>query len=133
MTKYDFSLEEKAQKSKNKSKTNNMNSECIDGFVEDDSKHGLFEDLPPPIQIPPGNLFLLISSHIFQFSKKIFFTEWRPHGMFDRIVGQCPPDFFSQPFNSTNVSYTNVNTRQREMKKPEPPPSVEQFIKKGNL
>lgn len=51
--------------------------------------------------------------------------------MFDRIVGQCPPDFFSQP--STNVSYTNVNTRQREMKKPELPPSVEQFIKKGNI
>jgi len=53
--------------------------------------------------------------------------------MYDRIVGQCPPDFFSQSFNPTNVSYTNVNTRQREMKKPEPPPSVEEFIKKGNL
>ncbi|CAI6355301.1 unnamed protein product [Macrosiphum euphorbiae] len=109
MTNYDFSLEEKSQKSKNKTQTNNMNSECIDGFVEDDSKHGLFEDLPLPIQIPP---------------------EWRPHGMFDRIVGQCPPDFFSQSFNPTNISYTNVNTRQREMKKPEPPPSVEEFIKK---
>lgn len=107
MSNYDFSLEEKNQKSKNKSKTNNLNPECIDGFVEDKSKHGLFEDLPPPIQIPP---------------------EWSPRGMFDRIVGQCPPDFFSQP--STNASYTNINTRQREMKKPEPPPSVEQFIKK---
>jgi len=53
--------------------------------------------------------------------------------MFDRIVGQCPPDFYSQPLNSTNTSHTNANTRQREMKKPEPPPSVEQFIKKGNI
>ncbi|XP_026817335.1 G patch domain-containing protein 1 [Rhopalosiphum maidis] len=109
MSNYDFSLEEKSQKLKNKSKINNLNPECIDGFVEDESKHGLFEDLPPPIQIPP---------------------EWRPRGMFDRIVGQCPPDFYSQPLNSTNTSYTNVNTRQREMKKPEPPPSVEEFIKK---
>lgn len=65
MTNYDFSLEEKSQKSKNKSKAINMNSECIDGFVEDESKHGLFEDLPSPIQIPSGNLFLLISIQIF--------------------------------------------------------------------
>lgn len=61
MTNYDFSLEEKSQKSKNKSKSNNLNSECIDGFIEDQSKHSLFEDLPPPIQIPAGNKFLLIS------------------------------------------------------------------------
>lgn len=109
MSNYDFSLEEKSQKSKNKSKTNNLNSECIDGFVADKSKHGLFEDLSPSIQIPP---------------------EWRPYGMFDRIIGQCSSDIYSQSLNLENVSYTNVNTRQREMKKPEPPPSVEQFIKK---
>lgn len=60
MSNYDFSLEEKNQKSKNKLKTNNFNPECIDGFVEDKSKHGLFEDLPPPIQIPPGNFFFII-------------------------------------------------------------------------
>jgi hypothetical protein len=57
MSNYDFSLEEKSQKSKNKSRINNLNPEYIDGFVEDESKHGLFEDLPPPIQIPPGNVF----------------------------------------------------------------------------
>lgn len=60
MSNYDFSLEEKNQKSKNKSKTNNLNSECIDGFVEDESKHGLFEDLPLSIKIPPGNLFFIM-------------------------------------------------------------------------
>jgi len=76
MTNYDFSLEEKSQKSKNKSKTNNMNSECIDGFVEDESKHGLFEDLPPSIQIPPGNLFLLFSTQIFQ--KSFFYRMASP-------------------------------------------------------
>lgn len=53
--------------------------------------------------------------------------------MFERILGQSPPDFNSQSLNSSNISCINVNTRQREMKKPEPPPSVEQFIKKGNL
>jgi len=67
MSNYDFSLEEKSQKSKNKSKTNNLNSECIDGFVEGDSKHGLFEDLSPTVQIPPGNLFVLTSTDIFEF------------------------------------------------------------------
>lgn len=80
MSNYDFSLEEKSQKSKNKSKINNLNSECIDGFVEDENKHGLFEDLSPPIQIPPGNLFLLISSQIFEFSKLLinFFQNGVP-------------------------------------------------------
>lgn len=55
MTNYDFTLEDKSKKSKNKSKTNNLNPECLDGFVEDESKHSLFEKLPPPTQIPPGN------------------------------------------------------------------------------
>jgi len=69
MSNYDFSLEEKSQKSKNKPKSNNLNSECIDGFIEDESKHGLFDDLPPPIQIPPGNLILLIFFLNFEFFK----------------------------------------------------------------
>lgn len=73
MSNYDFSLEEKSQKSKNKSKTNYMNSECIDGFVEDESKHGLFEDLPPPVQIPPGNLLVLTLTGIFEFFKNVNF------------------------------------------------------------
>lgn len=50
--------------------------------------------------------------------------------MFERILGQCPPDFYNQ--NSTSSIISNVNTRQREMKKSEPPPLVEQIIKKGN-
>lgn len=60
MTNYDFTLEDKSKKSKNKPKSNNLNSECIDGFVEDESRHNLFEKLPPPTQIPPGNLILII-------------------------------------------------------------------------
>lgn len=49
--------------------------------------------------------------------------------MLERILGQCPPDFNS-PYSI--VSNVNVNTRQRQMKKPDPPPKVEEFIKKGN-
>lgn len=48
--------------------------------------------------------------------------------MLERILGQCPPDF-SCPYS---VSNANVNTRQRQMKKFDPPPQVEEFIKKGN-
>lgn len=53
--------------------------------------------------------------------------------MFARILGQCPPDFYSQPSKSANAFSDNVNTRQREMKKPELPTSNEQLIKKGNV
>lgn len=138
LSNYDFTLEDKSQKSKNKSKTNNIHSECIDGFVEDDSKHGLFDELPSAVQIPPGKFFRHLLSnyiikkiHIILFCELIF-LEWRPRGMFERILGQCPPDFYSQCSTSSST-INNVNTRQREMKKPEPPPpSVEQTIKKGD-
>lgn len=53
--------------------------------------------------------------------------------MFERIVSQCPPDFCSQSTNSTIVSNVNVNTRQREIKKPQLPSPVAQFIKKGKF
>lgn len=59
--------------------------------------------------------------------------EWRPQGMFDRIIGQCPSDSYSQYNNSPNVSNVNVNTRQREMKVPELCAPVEEFVKKGNV
>lgn len=49
--------------------------------------------------------------------------------MLERILGQCPPDFNSSYSNGSNV---NVNTRQRQIKKLDPPPKVEEFIKKGN-
>lgn len=55
-------------------------------------------------------------------------SEWRPQGMFERIVGKCPPDLFTQ---SSSLSLVNVNTRQRETKKPEPQTSVEQYVEKG--
>lgn len=53
--------------------------------------------------------------------------------MFERIVGKCPPDFFSQPTKSSIVNInTKVNTRQREMLNLKAPsPLVEQSIKKG--
>lgn len=63
MTNYDFTLEDKSKKSKNKSKSNNLSLECIDGFVEDQSKNSLFEKLPPPIEIPPGTRILIIYFH----------------------------------------------------------------------
>lgn len=54
MTKYDFTLEDKSQKSKNKLKSNNVRLDCIEGFVEDDNKHGLYDEVSSSIQIPPG-------------------------------------------------------------------------------
>lgn len=54
MKNYDFSLEDKSQKSKKKIKSNNLDSKCIDGFVEDGTNHSLFDELPPSPQIPPG-------------------------------------------------------------------------------
>lgn len=54
MKNYDFSLEDKCQKSKYKIKSNNLNSKCIDGFVEDGTKHSLLDQLPLSTQIPPG-------------------------------------------------------------------------------
>lgn len=67
----------------------------------------------------------------------LYFLDWRPQGMFERIASQYPIDTFSQPSNTSNISNINinmnVNTRQREIKKPEPPPSVEEFIKRGKI
>lgn len=60
MTKYDFTLEDKSQKLKNKLKSNNVNLDCIEGFVEDDNKHGLYDEVSSSIQIPPGNPILII-------------------------------------------------------------------------
>lgn len=55
MSKYDFTLEDKSQKLKNKLKSNNVSLDCIEGFVQDDNKHGLFDEVSSSIQIPPGN------------------------------------------------------------------------------
>lgn len=60
MSNYDFTLEDKSQKSKNKVKSNNLNLDCIEGFVEDDNKHGLYDEVSSSIQIPPGNSILII-------------------------------------------------------------------------
>lgn len=57
MSNYDFSLEDKNQKSKTKSKSKQFNLECIDGFVEDDTKRDLLDEHSSP-QIPPGNSIL---------------------------------------------------------------------------
>lgn len=60
MSNYDFTLEDKSQKSKKKSMSSNLSSDCIEGFIEDDCKHGLFDEISSPIQIPLGNLIQLI-------------------------------------------------------------------------
>ncbi|VVC24072.1 G-patch domain,G patch domain-containing protein, N-terminal [Cinara cedri] len=104
MSNYDFSLEEKSQKLKEKLKSKNLDVECIDGFIKSETGQRLFDKFPPNPEIPP---------------------EWNPQGMFDRIFGNCTPDFHTQ----SNFSTCNVNSRQREMKKLIPPP-VEQCIKK---
>lgn len=55
MTNYDFSLEDKSNLKK-KSVSYNTDPECLEGFVEEDGKkHGLFDELSPPPDIPPGN------------------------------------------------------------------------------
>lgn len=56
MSNYDFTLDDKNQKSKNKSKINKLDPECIDGFVECISKHDMFDEHSSPVQIPPGNI-----------------------------------------------------------------------------
>ncbi|XP_050528379.1 uncharacterized protein LOC126898425 [Daktulosphaira vitifoliae] len=106
MTNYDFSLENKSMNLKKKKYIDCIDTDCLEIFVnEDDISKNLFEKLPLPPNIPP---------------------DWRPQGMAERILGQCPADFFS----NTSGTNKNVNTRQREIKKHEPPPKVEDFIKK---
>lgn len=126
MSNYDFTLDDKNKKSKTITKSKNSNLECIDGFVGDGTKHDLYNEIPSS-KIPPGNLIL---SHIF-IQKKIynFLIEWRPHGMFERIMGKCI-NIYSQ---SSNISNINVNTRQSEIKKIEQAPTVDKIVKKGKL
>lgn len=71
MSNYDFSLEDKNQKSKTMSKSKKFNLECIDGFVEDDTKHNLLDEHSSP-QIPPGNLIL---SFLFLENKHFYFIR----------------------------------------------------------
>lgn len=57
MSNYDFSLEDKNQKSKNKFKSNKFGVECIDGFIKDETEQRLCDKFPSTPEIPPGILF----------------------------------------------------------------------------
>lgn len=57
MSNYDFSLEDKNQKSKQKLKSNKFGIECIEGFIKDQTEQNLFDQFPPTPEIPPGKLF----------------------------------------------------------------------------
>lgn len=58
MSNYDFSLEDKNRKSKQKLPSNKFGVECcIDGFIKAETEQKLFDKFPPTPEIPPGKLF----------------------------------------------------------------------------